>query len=688
VALADQAALAVKLTLDDRQFRQGLTKSQGALKGFASNATRVGRGVGQLGAGFVRAGTIIAGAAIGGLGFAAKKAIDFEDAFAGVRKTVDASDSELSNLYTQLRQLATRIPVQFTDLAEIAQEAGALGVATPDVVGFTDVVARLAAATVGLTPEAAAEAFGKLGNVLFTNAQKADGLVKEYNQMGSALVALGNAGASSEGDIIEVAKRFGAAGRQAGLTAAQVLGFSSAIASLGVEPEAAGSSLSRIFNNITKYLGTGDKKAKAFAETIGITVPQFKKLYAKDATSAVTQFLAKLGKLDRFKASAVLKKAGITNIRDINAILLLSQNTGELTRQLNLSTDAYNKNTELAEVSARRFDTLKNKLATLRNLFFDSAVTVAEGFTPALGRAADKIRALISQPDVQDRLRGIGKDIGDAIDKIDWNAVISGAKEFVGLLKGAGTVALDILKVLNALPGPIKEAGVGFLALNKLSGGLIGQGLGNIVGGLSGAVAKGVAAKIPGVGALVATPVFVTNWPLGGVGGVGGGGGLPILGALGIGAAIVAAAVPLGQALRKELGITFGSQSQEAHTRAIADMQSRGLLPKQPQWPSLTASERSLDQLAAKSKTGFDRDAIESSRIALATQLGQTRGAVISSTYSQTGSIVSAIQNNRPVLNVSVRVAGTSVTTTVTGSTLKDGGGSGPSGVFGPGHGA
>lgn len=519
--LAETAELAVRITLQGNA-SAGLAGLQKQVNGLGTSLGRVGKGVGQVGAGLTRAGVRIGAVVASGLGLAAKAAIDFEDAFAGVRKTVEGTPEQLDAVYGGLRKLATRIPIKFTDLAGIAQEAGALGVARQDVVGFTDVVARLSAATVGLTTDAAAEAFGKLGNVLFTTQEKADGLIDEYNRMGSALVALGNAGASSEGDIIEVAKRFGAAGHAAGLTAAQVLGLSSAVASLGVEPEAAGGALSRLFNNLTTNLALGNKKAIGFGKTLGLTAKQAKEAFRKDALGTFETFLKKLAGLDKFAQAKALKAAGITNSRDINAIRLMSQQYAEVARQVDLSTEAYDKNTDLAEVSAKRFDTLKNKLIELKNLFFDSAVTVASGFTPALGRAADKIRDLISQPGTQATLVSIGKDIGDAIDKINWQQVIDGAKKLVDLFKGALDVALEIARALDKLPAAVKEAGLGFLAIDKLSGGLVGQGVGNIVGGLGGAAAKGLASKLPGVGSLFAQPVFVTNWPLGGLGGVGG----------------------------------------------------------------------------------------------------------------------------------------------------------------------
>lgn len=506
VGVQGGAAAARDLT----SFSGAVDKGLGKLGAFGKNAGQVGKGVKELGQGTVKIGEYALLAATAAAAAAEKVGIEFQDAFAGVRKTVEGTEPELQGLYDDLKALSDRIPVKFTDLAAIAQEAGALGVAREDVVGFTEDVARLSAATVGLTPEMAAEAFGKLGNVLHLHGP-------DYERAASSLIALGNAGASSEGDIVEVAKRFSAAGSEAKLSAAQVLGFSSAIASLGVEPEAAGSSLSRLFNNITKYIGTGNVKIKEFAKVSGMSVKEFSSFFAKDAAGAVEVFLQKLGKMDRFKASAALKAAGIINTRDINAVLLLSQNYGELKRQVDLSTKAYADNTALAEVSGKRFDTLKAHLTELGNAGLDAADDFSQGLSPSLDRLARKAAAFVLAHKTE--FKDLGTSLGQAIDKIDWHQVELGAGQFVDVLK----VALDLVE---KIPVQVDLAVASFLALNKLSGGVLGAGVGDIAGGVAkmginvvGAVGSQLLSKIPiiggGLASIGAARVFVTNWPNG-----------------------------------------------------------------------------------------------------------------------------------------------------------------------------
>ena len=589
------------------QFTATANRVTGALDRMNTSAGRVGRGVGQVAGGFGRLAAVGGALAVGGLAAAAKSAIDFEDAFAGVIKTVDASAPELAALNQELRNLSTRIPVKFTDLAAIAAEAGALGVPTAEVAKFTDVVSRLSASTVGLTTEAAAEAFGKLGNVL--NIHGAD-----YERAASALIALGNAGASSEGDIVEVAKRFGAAGAQAGLSTAQVLGFSSAIASMGVEPEAAGTALSRLFQNITLDIAEGKAELKTFAEVSGTSVKGFSKAFKDDAAGAVQTFLQKLSEMDKFSAAKALKDAGITNIRSINAVLLLARGYAELNRQVDLSTEAYDQNTELADVSAKRFSTLKSKLTELKNSFVLAAVTIGEGMTPAIGRAADRLRDFLSLTTTQNSLKKFGEDIGKAIDSIDWKAVLDGARTFLDLLR-------TVVGILDKLPGQVKLAGAGLIAVlnTPLVGGAVGQigkGIGNVGLGLLGGAGSLIGGKAGAAASLFAQPVRVVNWPAGF--GTGGGGPTTVAGGpsklasfLGY-VGIASIAVAAGQAIADAIGAT-PDNPVSGSSRAFYRNQEK---PKPaPVIPPRTTGGKSPDERDVENAINRVYDSLEKNRL-------------------------------------------------------------------------
>src|SRR4051812_21166428 len=72
-----------------------------------------------------------------GLGMSVKTASDWESAFAGVRKTVSASEAEFADLESGIRNMSKELPASATEIAGVAEAAGQLGIETPNILDFT-----------------------------------------------------------------------------------------------------------------------------------------------------------------------------------------------------------------------------------------------------------------------------------------------------------------------------------------------------------------------------------------------------------------------------------------------------------------------------------------------------------------------------------------------------------------------
>jgi len=127
-----------------------------------------------------------------------------------------------------------------------------------------------------------------------------------------------------------MAMRLAGAGKQVKMSEANVLSFSAALTSVGIEAEAGGSSFSKLMLGIQKEVKTGGKSLQTFAKTAGMSVAQFKTLFEKDATSAIVSFLEGIGKSD--DAILILQKLGMEEVRLRDAILRAS-GAGDLFRQ-------------------------------------------------------------------------------------------------------------------------------------------------------------------------------------------------------------------------------------------------------------------------------------------------------------------------------------------------------------------
>jgi len=174
-----------------------------------------------------------------------------------------------------------------------------------------------------------------------------------------------------------------------------------------------------------------------------------------------------------------------------------------------------------AEKWAQTTQTTRFAFSQLINDLQQGAIRFAQGFDPAIARAIGKLDAFVMSH--MGDIQGAGVALGQAIDKIDWKGLWAGAQTFVDLLKGA-------IDLLGKIPPQFLLLGAGFLGLNKVSGGLLGAGIGNLVGGagkgignLISAAFSTVLAKVPVIGgalsAATAMRVFVVNMPAGGFGG-------------------------------------------------------------------------------------------------------------------------------------------------------------------------
>ena len=120
------------------------------------------------------------------LGGAAKAAMDWESAWAGVTKTVDGTDAQMASLQSGLRDMAKELPSTHEEIAAVAEAAGQLGIETQNVESFTRTMIDLGETT-NMSADVAATQIARFTNIMGT-AQT------EVDRLGSTIVGLGNNG--------------------------------------------------------------------------------------------------------------------------------------------------------------------------------------------------------------------------------------------------------------------------------------------------------------------------------------------------------------------------------------------------------------------------------------------------------------------------------------------------------------
>jgi hypothetical protein len=130
VAAADRAQLIAELVLDDK-FTKPLNRIDKRLGAFSGAVNR------NLGRGIDSAVTAVARGVVNIGKSVTSAAIEWEDAFQGVVKTVDTTPEKMDEIALAIRNMATEMPVAAAELAAIAEMGGAMGIEAEGIEEFT-----------------------------------------------------------------------------------------------------------------------------------------------------------------------------------------------------------------------------------------------------------------------------------------------------------------------------------------------------------------------------------------------------------------------------------------------------------------------------------------------------------------------------------------------------------------------
>ena len=314
---------------------------------------------------------------------AASAAIEFESAVTGVYKTVDGTEEQLAEISSDIKEMSLVIPSSTTEIAGVAESAGQLGIATENITDFTEVMINLGEST-NLSSEQAASSLAKFSNITNMSADN-------YENLGSAIVALGNNFATTEADIVEMSTRMASAGTLAGMSESDILGLSAAMSSVGIEAEAGGSAMSKLMTDIQVAVETGNSSLEDFASVAGVSCEQFSDMFEHRAVDALYSFIDGLNDVERNgeTATVILENMGISEVRLSNAVKSLANNSSGLAGAVSLAGEAWEENTALANEANTRYGTLESRLTMTQNAANNLKIAIGDTLTPTIGAFAD-----------------------------------------------------------------------------------------------------------------------------------------------------------------------------------------------------------------------------------------------------------------------------------------------------------
>ena len=498
-AYTDAQATVKKATEQYEEYEKGLKAAERAdeaqnLQNTGKRWKEVGEGIDTVTKPLQYAATALAAGGVA----SAKFAIDFENNFANVKKTVDGTPEQLEKIRQEIIDMTTvginghsAIPETTAELTELAAAGGQLGIKTENISKFTETMAMLGTAT-NLYGEEGAATLAK-----FANVTKMD--QENFDRLGSSIVDLGNNFATTESDIANMSMRLAGAGTQIGLSQADILGIATALSSVGIEAEMGGSAFSKAmiamqmattngytqvndvmnktgmslrdlqllsannskdFKSLADGLGytstelnsmiSSGVQLENFAKITGKTTEEFKNLFDSSPAEAIDAFIKGLQNADGAGENAIsmLQDMGFTEVRLRDSLLRLANSEAGITEAVTRSNTAWNENIALQNEFDAKAETTASQLSVTKNNIVEAARSIGETMLPSIKDAsttvADFAKGLSQMDDEQKR----------AVVNTGATVIALGAlsKVGVGVIKGAGDFVEGLGVISDKLP--------------------------------------------------------------------------------------------------------------------------------------------------------------------------------------------------------------------------------------------
>lgn len=448
-----KAVLDIKSALDksDQQAaKAGKTSGASFGNSFATAATAI-------------LGAISFNALIGGIKDSFNTFSLLDDKLADVRKTVGLTKNEAESFKDELFKVGKTTRTSIDELLGIAVIGGQFGRTKEEILNFTKNLNVLSVALGDEFPgevEEAATQVSKIGTI-FKEFKDESGrpTTDSILNIGNALNVLSADGAATSPVISEFATRIGSISDVIGLSAADVLGFSSTLQELAVEPERGSSAVTRVLQLIAKA-------PEKFASVVGLSGQEFKKIVNTDINEAFKMVSKSVagGEKSATDFAQTLDELGLKGVYNTEIISKLGGNTDLLTKRQEQAAEAL-KNTDslMSEYDIKNNNDVAS-VKKLENMMTAAKSEIGEAFAPVLIKAGEALAPLVAK--ITDFVKENPQFVA---------GIVLAVTAFTGLLT-AGLVLAPVIGTIAGLFNPITLAIGGLVAWLSGTGGLTEAG--------------------------------------------------------------------------------------------------------------------------------------------------------------------------------------------------------------------
>lgn len=437
-----------------------------------------------------------------------RRAMEFENAMADIRKVVDFESPEaFAKMSADILDLSRRLPMTAEGIAAIVAAAGQSGLENDELLEFAEMAAKVGVAWEVSAAEAG-EALAKLKTALGLT-------VAETGSLADAINHLGNNSAGSASDILNFTRRVAPMAGAFGLSADQAAAFGAAMIGSGFEAEVAATSFMNMGRALTRG-ASATKRQRSAMQELGLESSAVAKAMQTDALGTIDDVLTRLRAAPAHMRASLMSDIFGDEARALGPLLenaeLLSQVLDMVADTSGYAGSAQAEFAERAKTTANSLQLLRNKTTAAAIAFGDVLLPSINSGAAALGPLVDSIGRFVSAHPglVKAAVAVTAGLLGLRV------AALGGKLAFLLLGRQALVAAGGLLKVAawaqNAAGGAIAlQTALGAMSGQKLTGlQKLSTGFRGIVTALPGlGLVKGALAAIGSVLAGISAPVAV-----------------------------------------------------------------------------------------------------------------------------------------------------------------------------------
>jgi len=393
----------VVLTADNTAYDQAMVQSAGSTNDLGKSIDSLGQKISNLSKsagkkllGVTAADTAAVTSFVAAWNSYEKQMVRLQSQSAILTRTQASQERVMKDYTSAVKGLRTEYGTTTTEAAKLVETLSKVTNIrqSRDLKDLSKVFVDMSHAT-GESSQGLASSLSNLQKVMGTpiNAQN----TRKYADMFTYLSAQTSSSAQS---LIDFSAQLAPLGESMGMNTKQVAGFATAFARAGQEGIGASTVFTKIATDINEAVATGSPQMKEYANLVGVTAEQFKKMDSGEQMVRIFEALQERGK----GAISVLQRMGLDGPRSMRAITAVLNEPGGVRQALGLAEQGQ-KSGAAAEGMAASLRPLNDEFDKMRENLKGTAESMARTFVPAVEmfmgamvKASDVVRELAEGP--------------------------------------------------------------------------------------------------------------------------------------------------------------------------------------------------------------------------------------------------------------------------------------------------